>query len=105
MRTILTLLLGVVLVTSCSEDTYLWNEADRVKDYSRSLVGNNVQLVDHLDRILRACEYREQIIAGKDGQIILDRYFSDECWRLLYNEELDELTVTMGNRRLLDIYQ
>ena len=65
-------------------------------DYSKTLVGHNVQLVDHLDRILRACEYREQIIAGKDGQIILDRYFSDECWRLLYNEELDELTVTMG---------
>ena len=90
MRTILTLLLGVVLVTSCSEDTYLWNEADRVKDYSRSLVGNNVQLVDHLDRIFRAFEYREDVLSGKDGQIIIDRYFSDEHWRLLYNEENDE---------------
>lgn len=86
----------LILITSCSDDVYIWNEADRVMDYSKTLVGHNVQLVDHLDRILRACEYREQIIAGKDGQIILDRYFSDECWRLLYNEELDELTVTMG---------
>lgn len=96
MKTILTLLLGVVLVTSCSEDTYLWNEADRVKDYSRSLVGNNVQLVDHLDRIFRAFEYREDVLSGKDGQIIIDRYFSDEHWRLLYNEENDELIITMG---------
>lgn len=96
MRFFKNLFLSIVLITSCSDDVYIWNEADRVMDYSKTLVGHNVQLVDHLDRILRACEYREQIIAGKDGQIILDRYFSDECWRLLYNEELDELTVTMG---------
>ena len=59
----------LILITSCSDDVYIWNEADRVMDYSKTLVGHNVQLVDHLDRILRACEYREQIIAGKDGQM------------------------------------
>ena len=59
-------------------------------DYSKTLVGHNVQLVDHLDRIFRAFEYREDVLSGKDGQIIIDRYFSDEHWRLLYNEENDD---------------
>ena len=65
-------------------------------DYSKTLVGDNVDLVNHLDRIFRAFEYRDSILSEKNGQIILDRYFSDEHWRLLYDEGNDALTVTMG---------
>ena len=41
MKRILTIIFCVMMSASCSEDTMIWNEEDRVKAYSAELVGKN----------------------------------------------------------------
>lgn len=86
MKRILTIIFCAMMIASCSEATMIWNEADRVKGYSAELVGKHADLIDHLDRVLRACEYRDRVLGGEDSQIVIDRYFSDAFWGLSYDD-------------------
>ena len=88
------------MIASCSEDTVIWNEDDRVKAYSAELVGKHADLIDHLDRVLRACEYRDRVLGGEDSQIVIDRYFSDMLeirMRHIINFEITNCYVTRRN--------
>lgn len=38
-----------------------------MKAYSAELMGKNADLIDHLDRVLRSCEYRDRALAGENG--------------------------------------
>ena len=96
MKRILTIIFCAMMIASCSEDTMIWNEEDRVKAYSAELVGKHADLIDHLDRVLRACEYRDRVLGGKDSQIVIDRYFSDAFWGLSYDEAKDELKLLLS---------
>ena len=86
MKRILTIIFCAMMIASCSEDTMIWNEEDRVKAYSAELVGKHADLIDHLYRVLRACEYRDRVLGGEDSQIVIDRYFSDAFWGLSYDD-------------------
>ena len=96
MKRILTIIFCAIMIASCSEDTVIWNEEDRVKAYSAELVGKHADLIDHLDRVLRACEYRDRVLGGEDSQIVIDRYFSDAFWGLSYNEAKDKLKLLLS---------
>ena len=96
MKRVLQILSALLIIVSCSDETISWDDKSRALDYSNSLIGNHVDLVDYLDRVFRSSDYRDMVLAEKDPQIILDRYFSDEFWRMDYEAEADELTVHLG---------
>ena len=96
MKRVLQILSALLIIVSCSDETISWDDKSRALDYSNSLMGNHVDLVDYLDRVFRSSDYRDMVLAEKDPQIVLDRYFSDEFWRVDYEAETDELTVYLG---------
>lgn len=38
-----------------------------MKAYSAELIRKNADLIDHLDRVLRSCEYRDRGLAVENG--------------------------------------
>ena len=65
MKRVLQILSALLIIVSCSDETISWDDKSRALDYSNSLIGNHVDLVDYLDRVFRSSDYRDMVLAGK----------------------------------------